>query len=130
VTVLVLTAPDDDTATRVCRELETSGRPYMQLDLGDFPESVSFVMTGPNGGWAGHLSNGCQELALSQVTAVYYRRPSSFRLPAELPVPHRRFAAAEARHGWAGLLSSLRVRYVNHPARVADAGFSEARPGS
>jgi ATP-grasp ribosomal peptide maturase len=127
VTVLVLTAPDDDTATRVCRELEASARAFVRIDLGDFPDAVSFAMRGPHGGWAGHLSDGCRELALSQVTAVYYRRPSSFRLPAHMPVPQRRFAAAEARHGWAGLLSSLRVRFVNHPSRVADAELKPAQ---
>jgi ATP-grasp ribosomal peptide maturase len=127
VTVLVLTAPDDDTAARVCEELERCARAYVRLDLGDFPESVSFTMTGPHLGWDGHLSDGHRVLPLSQVTAVYYRRPSSFRVPARMSPSQRRFATAEARHGWAGLLSCLRVPFVNDPSRIADAELKPAQ---
>jgi hypothetical protein len=44
-----------------------------------------------------------------------------------LPVQQRRFAAAEARQGLGGLLSCLRVPFVNHPSRVADASLKPAQ---
>jgi ATP-grasp ribosomal peptide maturase len=127
VTVLVLTAPDDDTATRVCRGLEARGRDYARMDLGDFPEKLTFTAAGPDPRWAGRLSNGRRNLQLSDITSVYYRRPSSFRLPAHLPAQQRRFALAEARQGLGGLLSSLPVPFVNRPSRTADAEFKIAQ---
>jgi len=124
---LVLTAADDDTATRVCDALDERGCGFVRMDLGDFPESLSFTATGPHPEWHGWLSDGHRNLPLSEITAVYYRRPSSFRLPAHLSVQQRRFAAAEARQGWGGLLSCLRVPFVNHPSRIADAEFKIAQ---
>jgi hypothetical protein len=104
VTVLVLTAPDDDTGTRVCQALDDCGCGHARMDLGDFPETVSFTATGPQPAWTGWLSDGQRDLRLSEITAVYYRRPTSFRLPAHLSAPHRRFAATEARQGLGGCL--------------------------
>jgi MvdD pre-ATP grasp domain len=102
VTVLVLTAPDDDTATRVCQALEDRGCDHARMDLGDFPETLSFAVRVPDPVWTGRLSDGHRDLRVSEITAVYYRRPTSFRLPAHLSAQHRRFAAAEARQGWVG----------------------------
>jgi ATP-grasp ribosomal peptide maturase len=127
VTVLVLTAPDDDTATRVCQALDDCGCDHARMDLGDFPETLSFTATGPQPGWTGRLSDGQRDLRLSEITAVYYRRPTSFRLPAHLPAQHRRFAVAEARQSLGGLLACLRVPFVNRPSRIADAEFKPAQ---
>ncbi|MGI9001121.1 MAG: ATP-grasp ribosomal peptide maturase [Pseudonocardia sp.] len=126
-TVLVLTAPDDDTATRVCQALDERGGDHVRMDLGDFPETVSFTVTGLHPTWDGWLSDGHRDLQPSKITAVYYRRPSTFRLPAHLCVQQRRFAAAEARQGWGGLLSCLRVPFVNRPSRTADAELKPAQ---
>jgi ATP-grasp ribosomal peptide maturase len=126
VTVLVLTAPDDATAARVCHMLDNRGADHARMDLGDFPEKLSFTAAGPNP-WVGWLSDGQRHLRLPDITAVYYRRPSSFRLPAYLPAQHRRFATAEARQGLGGLLSCLPVLFVNRPSRIADAELKAAQ---
>ncbi|GAA1960173.1 ATP-grasp ribosomal peptide maturase [Amycolatopsis minnesotensis] len=124
-TVLVLTAPDDDTATRVCQALDDRGCAHARMDLGDFPKTLSCTATGPD--WTGWLSDGHRELRLSEIRSVYYRRPSGFRFPAHLPAQERRFAAAEARQGLGGLLFCLRVPFVNHPSRIADAELKPAQ---
>lgn len=125
--VLVLTAHDDDTATRVCQALEARGRGYVRMDLGDFPETLSFTASGPGPAWSGLLSDGQRNLPLSDVEAVYWRRPTSFGLPAHLDEQQRRFAAAETRQGLGGVLSCLPVPFVNHPSRVADAELKPAQ---
>lgn len=125
--VLVLTAHDDDTATRVCQALEARGYGYVRMDLGDFPETLSFTASGPGPTWAGRLSDGQRDLALSDVEAVYWRRPTTFRLPAHLDEQQRRFAVAETRQGLGGLLSCLPVPFVNHPSRIADAELKPAQ---
>lgn len=126
-TVLVLSAHDDDTATRVCQVIEQRGADCARMDLGDFPETLSFSATGPGPAWAGRLSDGRRDLPLSDIMAVYWRRPASFRMPAHLDGQHRRFAVAEARQGLGGLISSLPVPFVNHPSRVADAELKMAQ---
>lgn len=126
-TVLVLTAPDDDTATRVCQALDERGCDHARMDLGDFPETVSLTVTGLHPACDGQLSYRHRDLRFSKITAVYYRRPSAFRFPAHLSVQQRRFAAAEARQGWGGLLSCLQVPFVNRPSRIADAELKPAQ---
>jgi ATP-grasp ribosomal peptide maturase len=127
VTVLVLTASDDRTATRVCDALDERDVDHLRMDLGDFPGSLSLTAVGPDPEWRGWISDGGRELPLSDITAVYYRRPSSFRFPEHLQAQHRRFGAAEARQGWAGLLSCMRVPFVNRPSRIADAELKLAQ---
>lgn len=125
--VLVLTAHDDDTATRVCQALEARGYGYVRMDLGDFPETLSFTASGPGPAWVGGLFDGQRDLPLSDIEAVYWRRPTSFRLPAHLNEQQRRFAVAETRQGLGGVLSCLPVPFVNHPCRVADAELKPAQ---
>lgn len=60
---------------------------------------------------------------LADVTAVYYRRPGDFDLPAELSGPEQRFAHAQARVGLGGVLASLPARWMNHPAALADGEY-------
>jgi hypothetical protein len=127
VAVLVLTAHDDDTAARVCQALAARGHDYVRMDLGDFPASLSFTASGPGPAWVGRLSNSQRDLTLADIEAVYWRRPTSFRLPAHLSEQQRRFAVAEARHGMGGVISCLPVPFVNHPCRVADAELKPAQ---
>jgi hypothetical protein len=125
--VLVVTAHDDDTATRVCRALDAHGHDYARMDLGDFPEKLSFSASGPGPAWSGRLSDGQRDLTLADIEAVYWRRPTTFRLPAHLSEQQRRFAVAEARQGLGGLISCLPVPFVNHPSHVADAELKPAQ---
>lgn len=121
-TVLVLTAHDDETATRVCHALDDRGADHARMDLGDFPEKLSVTADLRSGSdWTGSLSGSGRDLPLAEISAVYYRRPSAFGLSVQMSAEHRRFAAAEARQGLGGLLSSLRVPFVNRPSRIADA---------
>lgn len=120
-TALVLTSSDDPTANRVCRALDLRGGDHARMDLGDFPSRLSFSASGPAHRWVGWLSDGQRELRLSEITSVYYRRPTSFRFPEAVDEQHRRFAANEARQGLGGLLESLPVPFVNRPSASADA---------
>jgi len=97
------------------------------MDLGDFPSTLSFTASGPAPTWAGRLYDGHRDLPLSEITAVYYRRPTSFRFPAHLSSQQRWFAATEARQGLGGLLESLRVPFVNRPSSIADAALKPAQ---
>lgn len=127
-TVLVLTNEDDTTAGMVTAALVRRGATVARVDTGDFPER--WTVTGridSAGIWQGSLNGSDVEVDLELVTAVYYRRPSPYRLAAGLSSVDRRFAEAEAHHGVGGLLSCLPCRWVSHPARIADAAAKPAQ---
>ncbi|MGH3923598.1 MAG: MvdC/MvdD family ATP grasp protein, partial [Pseudonocardiaceae bacterium] len=123
-TVLVLTRPSDGTAGGVVTELERRGVAVVRADVGDFPLDVMLVASlAGHPEWRGSLSLAGKYVRLDEIRAIYYRRPTGFRLPDHLSPEHQRFAKAEARRGLGGLLLTLPVRWVSHPSRVADAEF-------
>ncbi len=125
--MLVLTHEQDTTADLVIEELTRRGGAVARLDTGDFPQR--WTVTGridATGVWQGALVGAEGRVDLEQVRAVYYRRPSRYRMSAGLSTADRRFAEAEAHHGVGGLLSCLPCRWVSHPGRIADAS---AKPG-
>ncbi len=127
-TTLILTAADDTTADLVADALAVRGGKTARIDVGDFPVTLSVTGSiSADGVWRGELvATDGAALDLESVGAVYYRRPTRFRLPAHLSPADRRFAEAEAHRGLGGLLAALPARWVSHPARIADA---EAKPG-
>ncbi len=133
-TILVLTRPNDGTAGGVVTELERRGITVVRCDVGDFPSSITMVASlTDHDEWRGSLNLAGQSVQLDQIQAIYYRRPTGFRLPDHLSPEQQRFAQAEARRGLGGLLLTLPVRWVSHPSRVADAesnpcSFSSPQP--
>ncbi|MGY4990887.1 ATP-grasp ribosomal peptide maturase [Streptomyces nigrescens] len=122
-TVLVLTRALDATSDLVIAELTDRGVPVHRLDPGDFPESfVIGAHIGPGvGNWGGMLRSQRRDLSLDSVHAVYYRRPSPFRLHRGMSAQDAQWAQTEARAGFGGVLSSLDCTWVNHPYHNAAA---------
>ncbi|MGW1977686.1 ATP-grasp ribosomal peptide maturase [Streptomyces sp. NPDC001889] len=123
-TVLVLTRPElEATADLVIDELNGRRIPVHRLDPGAFPESLGFSAAIGAGAddWQGDVRGQYRDLRLEDVRAVYYRRPGPFRLHPRLAGPDARWADAEARAGFGGILASLRCVWVNHPFRNAAA---------
>ncbi|HSZ30218.1 MAG TPA: hypothetical protein VK784_10750 [Pseudonocardiaceae bacterium] len=122
-----MTNESDTTASMVIEALVNHGAVVAQVDTGDFPQR--WTVTGridSAGAWRGALVGPDVQVDLESVTAIYYRRPSRYRVAAGVSPADRRFAEAEAHHGVGGLLSCLPCRWVSHPARIADAS---AKPG-
>jgi hypothetical protein len=123
-TVLVLTRPNDGTVDNVVAQLRQRDVTVVRGDVGDFPiaaKIIAFLADQPE--WRGTLRIAGVSVPLSEIRAIYYRRPTGFRLPDHLSREQQRFAKAEARRGLVGLLLTLPVRWVSHPSRVADAEF-------
>ncbi|MER8155618.1 ATP-grasp ribosomal peptide maturase [Streptomyces sp. NPDC094472] len=120
-TVLVLTRPTDATADLVIAELNERSIPVHRLDPGDFPESLSMAARiGPDHmSWEGALRGQHRDVSLTDVRSVYYRRPAAHRLHPNLPEQDARWADAEARAGFGGLVAALPCLWVNHPHRNA-----------
>jgi ATP-grasp ribosomal peptide maturase len=121
-TVLVLTGRDDLTADAVVDELTRRRASVVRYDTADFPLSSRLAVTlGPNG-WRGGL-RGDRDIDLEAISAVWWRRPAEFSVPAEWPDEARAFALSEARVGVLGVLGSLPVRWINHPAKDSAANY-------
>src|SRR5262249_22963478 len=113
--ILVLAERTDATADRVVHELNERDAVVFRCDAAEFPSTL--VLSGhlnPGGaGWRGRLRTQHREVSLEDVTGVYFRRPTPFRLPEHMSAAERRFAGAEAKMGFGGVLMSLPCRWVN-----------------
>jgi ATP-grasp ribosomal peptide maturase len=121
--VLILSAAGDWSAEQVAAQLAERGVPHACVDVGDFPQHISLIAELGHSAWLGTLAGGGQPVDLDQVTAVFYRRPNDFDLPAGMSGPERRFARAQARVGLGGVLAGLPARWINHPSALADAEY-------
>jgi ATP-grasp ribosomal peptide maturase len=120
--VLVVTYALDPTADYVLRELNTRGLPFWRTDLSDFPTRTRLRTTlGPSGQWAGTMHDEVRGIDLSELRAVWWRKPTGFAFPDTMSEPERKFAASQAKHAVSGVLASLPgVLWVNRPERNAD----------
>jgi ATP-grasp ribosomal peptide maturase len=121
VTVLVLTHWFDPTADHVVEELNRRAARVFRCDVAEFPQRLT-VTAALNGRWAGILRSATREVELREVSGVLYRRPTAFDLPAGMSEQAQRWATAEARLGFGGLLASLDT-WLNHPHAIAHAEY-------
>ena len=121
--MLVISQPQDLTADLVVVHLHARQVAVVRLDIGDFPTVTTMTASlgrGTQGAWSGVVDTGHHLVSLGEVAAVYYRRPSPFRMP-DLAGPELAWAVKEARHGFGGVLAALPCRWVNHPHHNAAA---------
>lgn len=90
-TVIVITSAEDVTANLVIMTLnERRGVQVARVDPADIGDALSFDahMGAELGQWSGLLHTPSRDVALDEVGAVYYRRPSPFSSRfAHLPEP-------------------------------------------
>ena len=122
--ILVLTRElNDQVADLVIQELNTLGAPLVRLDPADFPTAMDMdAVLGPRG-WEGKLTGRRRDLDLTQVGAIYYRRPGAPRPSTSLAAEDADWTADESAAGLMGVLASIpEDRWVNHPRRNRTAG--------
>jgi len=120
--ILVLTGRDDLTSDAVVEELVRRGEQVVRYDTADFPTASHLAVSLTGDGWAGTLT-GSRTVHLEDVKSVWWRRPNEFVTPADWPGHARALAVSEARSGLLGVLGSLDVRWINHPAHDAAANY-------
>jgi ATP-grasp ribosomal peptide maturase len=122
--ILVLTHDDDPTADVVLHQLNARGTPFVRCDPGNFPADLCLTARLDPGGtaWDGQLSGTPREIDLQSLRAVYYRRPSEFRILSGGSSSEEAFARSQARHGFSGVLSGHpEAIWLNSPSAMADA---------
>ncbi|MFG2681596.1 ATP-grasp ribosomal peptide maturase [Streptomyces sp. NPDC048392] len=123
-TILVIAARDDWPTDRVVKALTDGGAEVFRMDTAEFPQELTLAgRIDARRGWSGGLTTAHRAVDLADVSAVYYRAPNAFDLPATMSGPERRFAAAQARAGLGGIISALDCRWVNHPAATSRAEY-------
>ncbi|MEE4593952.1 RimK domain-containing protein [Streptomyces sp. DSM 41524] len=123
-TVLVIAARDDWPTDRVVKALTDGGAEVFRMDTAEFPQEVTLAgRIDARRGWSGGLTTAHRAVDLANVSAVYYRAPNSFSLPATMSEPEHRFAAAQARAGLGGIITALDCRWVSHPAAMSRAEY-------
>lgn len=129
--VLVVTSIEDVTANLVIEALNKHGARVVRVDPADVGTDLAFGFRigEEHVAWTGRLRTPSRDIALEEVRAVYYRRPTPYAARfAHLPPQQAEFAATEARHGLGGVLNDLHLAtYVNHPAAIASADFKPAQ---
>ncbi len=122
--VLVLTGADDPTAGAVVAELDRRGVPVTVMDTGDFPTRIRLAAHHDRSVWRGRLDTlDGAGIALEQITAIYYWRPTRFRMPAGISDADAALATVEARYGLGGALASVDALWVNDPMKIAVAEY-------
>ncbi|MGO4630478.1 MvdC/MvdD family ATP grasp protein [Streptomyces sp. 2RAF24] len=119
--VLVVTYALDPTADYVLSELNDRRVPFWRTDLADFPtRSRLHARLGPSGRWQGSMHDEIRGVDLSQLRAVWWRKPTPFEFAATMGQSEQRFARSQAKHAWTVLTSLPDVLWVNRPERNAD----------
>lgn len=121
--VLILAEDIDATADQVVRALGERGVDVHRVNTAWFPAQLRLSARLRGDCWSGALCTPSRVIDLESVTAVWYRTPRAYQFPAELSPAERAHANLEAKYGLGGVLSSLPVLWVNHPARLADAAY-------
>lgn len=126
-TVLILTEDIDATADAVVRALADHGVGVDRMNTAWFPTQMRVSARLRGGRWAGSITTPGRVIELEAITAVWYRAPRAYEFPPGLSAPERAHANLEAKYGLGGVLGSLPALWVNHPARLADAGYKPAQ---
>ena len=120
-TVLILARDINPSADLVVEALGERGVPVFRTDLAAFPQALTVDARLGRHGWDGVLATEHREVRLSEIRSVWYRNPTGFVLAEGMSEMERKHATAEAHAGLSGVLSSLEVLWINHPARQSDA---------
>ncbi len=127
VKVMIVSGMQDVHAQAVMRALADRGDATTELlDLSEFPTKLSLTMAFEDGCHCFRLRRSGEDggtFDLSEVGAIWWRRPQPYRLPDALSDPaQQRFAVSETETAFQGLYQSLPAFWVNEPLRDIAAG--------
>lgn len=125
--ILILSAVDDSHVDHVTVELRSLGAEYLRVDPGDFPHRTRATISYDNDGVKHRsLNNDDFSLELSDVSSVWYRRPSRARVdPAIEDEDLREWGAEECRSFLHGLWNTIDGLWV--PGRPKDQFAAESK---
>lgn len=121
--VLILANERDPSADAMVLALAERAVEVHRIDTAWFPTRLSMSARLRGGHWTGYLRTEHRLIDFEDITAAWYRSPRAYQFPDGLSDVERSHANVEAKYGLGGVLASLPVLWVNHPARLADAAY-------
>jgi len=121
--ILILAEDIDASADTVLGALLERGAVVHRVNTAWFPAQLSISAELRGERWTGRIQTTSRVIDIEEITAVWYRTPRAYQFPADLSPAERGHANLEAKYGLGGMLSSLPVRWMNHPSRLADAAY-------
>ena len=113
-TVLIVSGREDVHALRVAQELHSMGHQVRFLDMRELGRTASISHEVGRRGSCNVIVRGEELIPLSEIDAVWLRRPNIPYLPDTVSdIGHRRFARLEWRELIDGAFLSMRARFVN-----------------
>lgn len=116
--ILILTRKDDFHADRVITELEKRNERYLRFETPDFPVSAA-VSIRYGGQTDVSLELNGKRVDLSDVKAVWNRRPQPPAISQDLSPEYQEFAGDESKHVLRGLWALLSDRFWVNPYEAA-----------
>ena len=122
-TVLVLADEADPSADLMVQELRRRDWRVFRFDTAWFPSVADVAARFVAGRWTGELRGPRRLVDIEEITSVWWRSPTAFRLPDSLSHPERQHAHNEAKLGLGGVLLALPAVWLDRPDIVAAACY-------
>jgi glutathione synthase/RimK-type ligase-like ATP-grasp enzyme len=114
--ILIVSHAHDTHALHVLERLRQRGADAHLFDTGRLPRETRLTIAHDPNGWSASAFGDGEEIDLTNVRAVWWRRPQPFALHAELIGPEdQAFALAETAAAVAGLWALLDAEWINDP---------------
>ena len=123
--ILVVSSLADDHTVPVVDRLTDRGADVRLLDLSAFPTRLGLVADyHPEGSRQSRLVDSDEDIDLSTVNAVWWRRPQPFHIDPDVSDPtDAQFAYTECTQAMTGLFHALDAVWMNPPSKDDTAGY-------
>lgn len=122
-TILVMTHQRDYSVDETIRALAAQGTEVFRIDTVEYPLSSTLSVNIDSQQPQGYLSTQQRSVSLDDVTGVWYRHPTPFKLPETVSEVTRSFMIDECRAALGGALRTLDCVWVNHPDNIVAADY-------
>jgi hypothetical protein len=123
--ILIVTDKVDAHADRLITVLRNQGSEPLRLNISDVPVSTTLSVAFADDGWSGSIrldANG-RRADFTELTSIWWRKPSWYTFPDDLAPQEREFAMEETEHCMSGLWAALDCFWVSHPENIRRAGY-------
>lgn len=125
--IVIVTQLDDPHTDEMILMLREIGQEPIRLNTDDIPlhTAMSFDLGTDPHAWNGAITiqtNG-RVIDVADIRSIWWRRPSTPRLPQTLSERERVFAQMEIEHALSGLWAGLDCHWISHPEAIRQASW-------
>jgi len=119
--ILIITNDHDEHADAVIRELDKRGVPVLRFHPEEFPQASSVSIEIRDGRVEGEIRNADQAVALSEISAAWYRRARNLFEGRRLSLTSEKldnYVKAQSNATLVALCENLQTLWVGHPQKL------------